>query len=138
MSAGPTVLVVDDDAFIRRPLELILRAEGFEALTAVDGDDCLDRVERADPDLIILDVMMPGRDGFEVCRLLKQDPRHCAIPIILLSARGRPRDRDRGLALGAADYVTKPYSPTDLVRKVRELIEMSASCATGGQGECDR
>jgi DNA-binding response OmpR family regulator len=71
---------------------------------------------------IILDVMMPGRDGFEVCRLLKNDPRYAAIPIVLLSARGRENDTEKGLSLGAAEFMTKPYSPSDLVRRLRELL----------------
>jgi DNA-binding response OmpR family regulator len=119
------VLIVDDDAFIRRPLEYILREEGFAPLTAVDGDDCLDKIADERPDLIILDVMMPGRDGFEVCRILKQDPDLTDIPIILLSARGRGHDKQKGLSLGAAEFMTKPYSPSDLLRRVRELLSMN-------------
>jgi len=119
---GATILVVDDDAFIRRPLEFILRGEGFEPRMAVDGNDCLEQVARNRPDLIILDVMMPGCDGFEVCRRLKSDPESADIPIIMLSARGQEHDRERGASLGAADFMTKPYSPAELVRKVRELL----------------
>ncbi len=116
------ILVVDDDAFIRRPLELILHQEGFEARTAVDGDDCLRQVRAERPHLILLDVMMPGRDGFEICRALKSDPELADIPVILLSARDRERDRDRGLSAGASDYVTKPYAPAELLAKVRALV----------------
>jgi len=119
------VLVVDDDAFIRRPLEFILRQEGFSPATAVDGDDCLRKVTEQPPDLIILDVMMPGRDGFEVCKALKRDPEFAEIPIIMLSARGRERDRERGLSLGVQEFMTKPYSPSDLLRRVRELLSMN-------------
>jgi DNA-binding response OmpR family regulator len=122
MKQSPKILVVDDDAFIRKPLELILRAEGFDPSTAVDGDDCLTRLADDKPDLIILDIMMPGRDGFDLCRTLKRNPDLADIPIILLSARGRSRDREKGLALGAADFMTKPYSPSDLIRRVRELL----------------
>lgn len=121
----PRVLIVDDDAFIRRPLEFILREEGFRPSTAVDGDDCLERVAEERPDLIILDVMMPGRDGFEICRALKDDPSVAEVPVILLSARGREHDRERGISLGASDFMTKPYSPTDLIRRVRELLSMN-------------
>jgi DNA-binding response OmpR family regulator len=131
---GPTVLVVDDDAFIRRPLEYILREEGFEPRTAVDGEDCLEQLASCRPDLIILDVMMPGRDGFEVCKTIKRQPDWADIPVILLSARGREHDRARGLALGAADYMTKPYSPSDLVRRVRELLTIHT---TGESDETD-
>lgn len=120
----PIVMVVDDDAFIRRPLEFILREEGFRPLTAVDGDDCLRQIAECRPDLIILDVMMPGRDGFDVCRQLKGEASFASIPIILLSARGREHDRERGLSLGAAEFMTKPYSPSDLLRCVRELLSI--------------
>jgi two-component system phosphate regulon response regulator PhoB len=121
----PRILVVDDDAFIRRPLESILRNEGFEPLTAVDGPECLERLSEARPDLIILDVMMPGRDGFDVCKTIKQEVEYADIPIILLSARGQEHDRERGLCLGASEFMTKPYSPAQLVRRVRELLERS-------------
>jgi DNA-binding response OmpR family regulator len=119
---GRKILIVDDDAFIRRPLEYILREEGFSPATAVDGDDCLKKVAEDRPDLIILDVMMPGRDGFEVCRVLKDDPQYADIPIILLSARGRENDTEKGLSLGAAEFMTKPYSPSDLISRLRELL----------------
>lgn len=114
-------MVVDDDAFIRRPLTFMLQQEGFEPSVATDGNDCLDRVVGEQPDLIILDVMMPGRDGFDVCRTLKADPRTAEIPVILLSAKGQEQDRDRGLSAGAAAYMTKPYSPADLIDRVRRL-----------------
>lgn len=123
MSAAATILVVDDDAFIRRPLQFMLRAEGFDAPTAVDGDEALRRVAERRPDLIVLDVMMPGRDGFEVCRELKSSPDTAAIPVILLSARGREHDRERGVAAGAAAFVTKPYSPSGLLATIRELLD---------------
>jgi DNA-binding response OmpR family regulator len=122
MTAGSKILVVDDDAFIRRPLEFMLAHEGFSPRTAINGDDCMQKVAEQRPDLIILDVMMPGRDGFEVCKTLKKHPDYAGIPVILLSARGREHDRERGLSLGAADFMTKPYSPANLIRRVRELL----------------
>ena len=122
MSEPKRILVVDDDAFIRRPLLYILEEEGFVATAAVDGDDCLARIDDAAPDLVLLDVMMPGRDGFAVCRTLKQHPRWSAVPVILLSAKGQESDRERGLALGAADFLTKPYSPADLLQRVRRHL----------------
>ena len=125
MSQRKKILIVDDDAFIRRPLEFILQAEGYEALTACDGDECLRKVDEGEPDLIFLDVMMPGRDGFSVCSMLKRDPRRAHIPVILLSARGQESDRERGLAAGALDFMTKPYSPSDLLRRVREIFSAS-------------
>ena len=122
MSEGARVLIVDDDAFVRRPLEFILRAEGFRPETAKDGEECLQRVAESPPDLIFLDVMMPGQDGFSVCRTLKADPRFASIPIILLTAKGHEHDRHRGLALGARDFMTKPYSPSDLIQRVHEIL----------------
>jgi two-component system phosphate regulon response regulator PhoB len=116
------ILVVDDDAFVRKPLESILRREGFELATASDGNECLERIEQDPPDLVVLDVMMPGPDGFETCEAIKADPRSRSIPVILLSARWGDGDRERGRSLGAADFLSKPCSPTDLVRRVRELL----------------
>jgi two-component system phosphate regulon response regulator PhoB len=124
--AAPRILVVDDDAFVRRPLELILRSEGFAPSTADDGEQCLAAVARQRPALIFLDVMMPGRDGFDVCRELKSDPATADIPVILLSARGHERDRERGLEVGATEFMTKPYSPSELLRRVREILEPGA------------
>ena len=122
MTAPKRILIVDDDAFIRRPLEFILREEGYQPATAADADEGLRAVEACPPDLILLDVMMPGKDGLTWCAELKGDPRYAGIPIILLSARGQEGDRERALALGAADLLTKPYSPHELKRRVRELL----------------
>lgn len=122
MNDRPKILVVDDDAFIRRPLEFILREEGFQPIIAADADECLKTMAQIRPDLIILDVMMPGRDGFELCKTLKRDVQYSSIPIILLSARGQEHDKERGLCLGAADFMTKPYSPAALLRRVREIL----------------
>ena len=122
MSTQPRVLVADDDAFIRRPLELILRQEGFDPEIAVDGDECLEKLQLAPPDLLILDIMMPGRDGFEICRRMQDDPELRRIPVIMLSARGGEHDRERGIALGADEFMTKPYSPAELLRRIRQLL----------------
>ncbi len=116
------ILIIDDDAFIRRPLEFILREEGFEPTTAVSGEDGLSKLEGDRPDLILLDVMMPGLDGFSVCRQVKADPRFAAIPVILLTAKGQESDRDRGFAAGATEFMNKPYSPSELLRRVREIL----------------
>jgi two-component system alkaline phosphatase synthesis response regulator PhoP len=122
MSHKPTILVVDDDAFIRRPLEFILRKEGFDPVTAADGDECMDQLAAHRPDLIIMDVMMPGTDGFELCATIKRSTRYSEIPVLLLSARGRDHDRNRGLRSGAAAFMTKPYSPSELLTRVREML----------------
>jgi DNA-binding response OmpR family regulator len=123
VSDKPRILIADDDAFIRRPLQWILQQEGFTAETAADGDECLEQLRSDPPDLLVLDVMMPGLDGFEICRRMKDDPHLRNVPVVLLSARGREHDRERGLALGAAEYLTKPYSPNDLLVRIRGLLE---------------
>ena len=122
MTSPKRILIVDDDAFIRRPLEFILREEGYQPATAGDATEGLRAIESCLPDLIFLDVMMPGKDGLTVCAELRRDPRTSGIPIVLLSARGQAHDRDTGLALGATDFMTKPYSPHELKRRVRELL----------------
>jgi DNA-binding response OmpR family regulator len=122
-----TILVVDDDAFIRRPLEFILRQEGFDPITADGGPACMQRLAEARPDLIIMDVMMPGTDGFELCKTIKREARYASIPIILLSARNRELDRERGLSLGATDFLAKPYSPAELLSRVREVLSLSST-----------
>ena len=119
---GKKILIIDDDAFIRRPLEFILREEGFAPVTAVDGEDGLAKLEGEKPDLIVLDLMMPGLDGFEVCRRVRTDPRFSSIPVILLTAKGQESDSERGLAVGATEFMSKPYSPSELLRRVREIL----------------
>jgi DNA-binding response OmpR family regulator len=116
------ILVVDDDLFVRRPLELLFRQGGFDAVTAADGPECLAALEQDPPDLIILDIVMPGPDGFEVCRSIKSEARYAQIPVILMSARNRGDDRERGFDLGATDFLTKPYPPTELLQRVREIL----------------
>ena len=122
MTEPQRILIVDDDAFIRRPLEFILREEGYHPVTAADADEGLRAIEACLPDLIFLDVMMPGKDGLTWCAELKSDPRFARIPIVLLSARGEDRDLERALASGAVDLMTKPYSPFELKRRVHELL----------------
>ena len=116
------ILIVDDDAFIRRPLELMLRQEGFSPRTAADGNECLERLAEDRPDLILLDVMMPGRDGYDLCKSIKSTTEYAHIPIIMLSARGQQNDKARGLCLGAADFMTKPYVASELLQRIRELL----------------
>src|SRR5262249_43220925 len=103
-------------------LEFILREEGYVASSVGDAEAGMRALEEALPDLIVLDVMMPGKDGFTWCQELKRDPRFASIPIVLLSARGEENDRHRGLALGAAEFLTKPYSPHEFKQSVRRLL----------------
>ena len=117
------ILVVDDEIYIVHILEFSLTMEGYSILTASDGEEALRVIESERPDLIVLDIMMPKLDGYEVCRRLRQDEQFQELPVILLSAKGRPIDREAGLQAGADDYITKPFSPRKLLEKIRELLE---------------
>ena len=117
------VLVVDDDATVREVVVDYLRNAGHEVHEAVDGAGALDAVRQVDTDLVVLDVMMPGIDGLEVCRRLR---RHSDVPIVLLTALGAEQDRVVGLEIGADDYVTKPFSPRELVLRVDSILRRSA------------
>ncbi len=118
----PRVLVVDDDAFIRRPLQLLLERSGFEADTAREADEALDKARAHPPDLICLDIMMPGRDGYSVCESIRSEEDLKDIPVILLTARGQDSDRERGFRAGATEFISKPYSPKALVQLIRTLL----------------
>lgn len=116
------ILVVDDDVDIARFVEMNLKVEGFDVLTAHDGPSALDIVAQARPDLVILDVMMPGMDGVEVTRRLRSDAQTSALPIIMLTAKGQTVDKVLGLTAGADDYVLKPFEPLELVARVRGTL----------------
>jgi DNA-binding response OmpR family regulator len=116
------VLVVDDEAPIRLLCRVNLEAEGMQVLEAADGPSGLDVARRERPDVILLDVMMPGLDGWRVAEELLDDPATSAIPIVFLTARAELRDRARGLDLGGLDYVTKPFNPVALATLVRDLL----------------
>ncbi|HVM16455.1 MAG TPA: response regulator [Gaiellaceae bacterium] len=116
------VLVIDDEAPIRLLCRVNLEAEGMEVLEAADGPSGLDAARENRPDVILLDVMMPGLDGWSVAERLLDDPGTAEIPIIFLTARAEFRDRARGLDIGGVDYVTKPFNPVELAPLVRELL----------------
>jgi CheY-like chemotaxis protein len=115
------ILVADDDPIILRLLEVNLGLEGFEVETAARGEDAVRRAQELRPDVIILDVMMPGMTGYDVAEQLRDDPDTSEIPVVVLSARAQDEDRRRGHALGVAAYVTKPFDPAELVDIVRRL-----------------
>ena len=117
------VLVIDDEAPIRLLCRVNLEAEGMEVLEASDGPTGLEKARNEEPDVILLDVMMPGLDGWQVAEELLDGDRTSAIPIVFLTARAEVRDRARGLDLGGIDYVTKPFNPVELAPLVRDLIE---------------
>jgi DNA-binding response OmpR family regulator len=118
---GMRVLVIDDEAPIRLLCRVNLEAEGMEVLEAADGPSGLEKARAELPDVILLDVMMPGLDGWRVAEELLDDERTEQIPIIFLTARAELRDRARGIDLGGVDYVTKPFNPVELAPLVRDL-----------------
>lgn len=122
-----SVLVVDDEPMARTLLRLMLIRAGFNVTEAEDGFDALDKVRKNRPDVILLDVMMPGMDGFAVCERLRNDVDTAALPIIMLSAKTDLGSINRGLRVGATVYLTKPISPEDLTRHVREALENGKS-----------
>ncbi|GAB3651121.1 response regulator [Glycomyces tarimensis] len=138
--ADPRVLVVDDDPALADVVARYLRREGFEVDYAPDGAAGLQRALATLPDLVVLDLMMPGMDGFEVCSRLRQAT---AIPVVMLTALGEENDRIAGLDLGADDYVTKPFSPRELAARVRAVLRRAGTVAgaaellTGGGIEID-
>jgi DNA-binding response OmpR family regulator len=118
-----SVLVIDDEAPIRLLCRVNLEAEGMTVLEAADGPTGLEQAREHTPDVVLLDVMMPGLDGWRVAEQLLQDDRTSEIPIIFLTARAEFRDRARGLDIGGIDYVTKPFNPLELAPLVRDLLE---------------
>jgi len=116
-------MAVDDDPVIRGLLEVNLEMEGHDVVTAVDGQDALDKVRLDAPDLILLDVMMPNVNGWQVAEQLKADPAFRHIPVVFLSARAMEADVRKGTDLGVDSYVTKPFDPIDLMELVNRLLE---------------
>ena len=117
------ILVVDDEPEAVELVEFNLKGAGYEVTTASDGAEALNKARRIQPNLVILDVMMPEIDGMEVCKLLRRDPVTSGIPIIMLTAKASEVDRVLGLELGADDYVVKPFSPRELVLRVKKLLD---------------
>jgi DNA-binding response OmpR family regulator len=122
-----TVLVVDDEPTIREIVVKYLARDGYRTLEAADGDRARELVEAEKPDLVVLDLMLPGTDGLELCRWIRSDSH---LPVIMLTARGDESDRIIGLELGADDYVTKPFSPRELAARVRTVLRRSEPAGT--------
>lgn len=123
----PKILVVDDEPDAVELIKFNLKAAGYEVTTAADGDEALKKARAALPDLIVLDLMLPEVDGLEVCKILRRDPKVSATPIIMLTAKAAEIDRVLGLELGADDYVTKPFSPRELVLRIKRLLRADAA-----------
>ena len=116
------LLVADDEPNIVISLEYLMKREGYHVLVATDGNQALETIRREQPALVLLDVMMPGKTGFEVCQAVRADPALEGVRILMLTAKGRDTDISKGLALGANAYMTKPFSTRELVQKVAEML----------------
>jgi DNA-binding response OmpR family regulator len=117
------VLIADDEANIVVSLEFLMKREGHRVSIARDGDAALEAIRRESPDLVLLDVMMPGKSGFEICQAVRADESLAGVKILMLSAKGRDTDVAKGSALGADAYMTKPFSTRDLADKVRKMLD---------------
>jgi DNA-binding response OmpR family regulator len=116
------ILIVDDEPNIVISLEFLMKKEGFEVAVAADGEEGLARVASFRPDLVLLDVMMPKKSGFEVCEAIRSNPDNAGIQVVMLTAKGRDTEVAKGLALGADAYVTKPFSTKELLAKVKAML----------------
>ena len=116
------ILIADDEPNIVLSLEFLMRRAGYEVEKVADADAALEAVRRSPPDLVLLDVMMPRRDGFEVCQEIRSDPALSGVRIAMLTAKGRDVEREKGLALGADSYITKPFSTQEVIETVRGLL----------------
>lgn len=121
------ILVADDNPYILEVVSMTLETLDYQVILAKDGEEALDRVKRERPDLIILDIMMPKKNGFEVCREIKQDPQYRETPIVMLTAKAQKEDKFWGRDAGADDYITKPFDPLDLERVVTHLLGLKES-----------
>ncbi|NIZ01692.1 response regulator transcription factor [Thalassospira lucentensis] len=123
MNQRPKVLIAEDEETIVESLSFLMDKEGYDVSVATDGQTAINMIARDTPDMVLLDVMMPGCDGFEVVRAVRADPRTKSIPIMMLTAKTREVDRRKGLELGVDDFVTKPFSTRDVVSRVKALLE---------------
>jgi len=123
--------VVDDEAMVAEVVGRYLRREGFDVVTAADGPSALDQIQKQQPDLVVLDLMLPGLDGLEVCRRLRARSQ---VPVIMLTARDEELDRILGLELGADDYLTKPFSPRELVARVKAVLRRATAAPKSADG----
>ena len=117
-----TGLIVDDEEYIVTSLEYVMKSAGYKVVVAYDGEQAIEKTKETAPDLLILDVMMPKLDGFEVCEKIRANPLWKSIRIIMLTAKGRDSEREKGMSLGADAYMTKPFSTRDILKRVMELL----------------
>jgi two-component system alkaline phosphatase synthesis response regulator PhoP len=121
--SSPRVLIVDDEPHIVLSLEFLLERAGYETAAAADGEEALAMVRLLRPEVVLLDIMMPNRNGYEVCQAIKSDPELRSTPVIMLSAKGQEVEVLKGLELGASSYVTKPFGNTEILEAIRAVIE---------------
>lgn len=133
--AKPKVLVIEDEPDILEVIQYNLEREGHKVVACRNGEQGLSRIRTDDPDLVILDLMLPGMDGVEVCRQVKNDPVTRAIPIIMVTAKGEESDIVLGLGIGADDYITKPFSPRELIARVKVVLRRGPLREESGGGE---
>jgi len=122
-----SVLIADDEANISLAIQFLMKRAGYDVRVAADGEEALEAVRQSPPDLIVLDVMMPKRDGYDVCQTIRNDPALAGIKIVMVSAKGGPIEVEKGKALGADDYLVKPFSTQELADRVRLLLADDAA-----------
>jgi DNA-binding response OmpR family regulator len=120
------ILIVDDEPNVVIPIQFLMEQQGYRVMIAERGEDALDLIYQYKPDLVILDIMLPGIDGYEVCEIVRLNPNYRDVKIIFLTAKGREVEIAKGMTLGADAYITKPYSNAELVAKVKELLEKTS------------
>jgi len=116
------ILVVDDEPFILKSLTFVLKKEGFQVASATNGVEAQEIIKREKPDIVFLDIMMPKMNGLEVCQWIRQDPVLKETYIIILTAKGQEADREKGIKIGADEYMTKPFSPSHVVKRTKEIL----------------
>ncbi len=127
--AAKKILIVDDEPLMVETINFSLTHEGFTCLVAYDGIEAIKKAREEDPDLIILDIMLPKMNGYKVCRLLKFDERYKHIPVIMLTARTQQKDREMGLETGADEYITKPFDMDKLIKLINHYLEKAEKTA---------
>ena len=129
------ILIVDDEPGIVVPVQFLMEQQGYNVMTANRGEDALDLIYHYKPNLVLLDIMLPGIDGYEVCEIVRLNPDYRNVKIVFFTAKGREVEIAKGLALGADAYITKPYSNVELVAKVKELLEKTDENSRGIKSE---
>jgi len=117
------ILIVDDEPFILKSLSFVLMKEGFQIDTANNGLEAMEKIRKDKPDIVFLDIMMPKKNGMEVCEWIREDAALKSIYVIILTAKGQELDREKGFSIGADEYMTKPFSPSSVVKRLKEILE---------------